>query len=43
MMEMRVRFSENEFVDPMFELVSLKQLTSIEAYYEEFEALLNLL
>ena len=41
--DMRARFSDNEFADPMSELVSLKQLSSIEEYYEEFKALLNLL
>ena len=43
MKEMRARFSDNEFVHPMSELVSLKQSSSVEAYYEEYEALLNLL
>ena len=41
--EMRARFANNEYADPMSELVSLKQTTSVEEYYEEFEALLNLL
>ena len=43
MREMRARFSENEYSDPMAELVSLKQLNFVEEYYEKFEALLNLL
>ena len=41
--DMRVRFNDNEFTDPMSELVSLRQTNSVEEYYEEFEALLNLL
>ena len=41
--DMRARFHDTEFSDPMFELVSLKQSNSVEEYYEEFEALLNLL
>ena len=41
--EMRARFCDNEFADPMSELVSLKQSASVEEYYEEFESLLNLL
>ena len=41
--EMRTRFSDNDFADPMSELVSLKQFFSVEEYYNEFEALLNLL
>ena len=40
---MRARFHDTEFTDPMSELVSLKQTNSVEDYYEEFEALLNLL
>ena len=43
MMEMRARFNDNEYFDLMVELVSLKQTTTVEEYYEEFEALLNLL
>ena len=42
-LEMRNRFSENEFTDPMLEIVSLKQNSSVEEFYEEFECLLNLL
>ena len=41
--DMRARFNDNEFTDPMSELVSLRQTNSVEEYYEEFEALLNLL
>ena len=41
--EMRDRFCENEFTNPMLEIVSLKQTASVEDYYEEFESLLNLL
>ena len=37
------RFSDNEFTDPMLEIVSLKQTASVEEFYEEFESLLNLL
>ena len=42
-MEMRTRFSDNEFTNPMLEIVSLKQTASVEDFYEEFECLLNLL
>ena len=41
--EMRYRFSENEFTDPMLELVSLKHTNTVKEFYEEFESLLNLL
>ena len=41
--EMRARFADDEYADPMSELVSLKQTTSVEKYYDEFESLLNLL
>ena len=41
--EMRARFADDEYADPMSELVSLKQTTSVEDYYDEFESLLNLL
>ena len=41
--EMRIRFSENEFSNPMLELVSLKQSSTVEEFYEDFESLLNLL
>ena len=37
------RFTDNEFTDPMFELVSLKQAKFVKEYYKEFEALFNLL
>ena len=40
---MRSRFSENEFSNPMLELVSLKHIYTIEEFYEEFESFLNLL
>ena len=42
-LEMRRRFCDLEYADPMSELVSLKHTNSVEEYYEEFEALLNLL
>ena len=41
--EMRGRFHNDEFADPMADLVSLKQSSTVEEFYEEFEALLNLL
>ena len=41
--EMKARFADDEYADPMSELVSLKQTTSVEKYYDEFESLLNLL
>ena len=41
--EMRARFCDNEFADLMSELVSLKQSSSVEEYYEEFKSLLKLL
>ena len=41
--DMRARFHNTKFGDPMSEIVSLKQNNTIEEYYEEFEALLNLL
>ena len=40
---MRARFFDNEYSDPMSELVTLRQSASVEEYYEEFESLLNLL
>ena len=40
---MRSRFSDNEYSDPMLELVSLRQTKTVEEFYEEFESLLNLL
>ena len=42
-LDMRARFHDTEFTNPMSELVSLKQATSIEEYYKKVEALLNLL
>ena len=41
--EMRSRFSENEFSDPMLELVNLKHTGTVEEFYDEFESLLNIL
>ena len=41
--DMRARFNDTEIEDLMFELISLKQVNYVEEYYEEFEALLNLL
>ena len=41
--EMHNRFSDNEFTDPMLEIVSLKQTASVEEFYEELESILNLL
>ena len=35
-MEMRTRFCNLEYVDPMSKLVSLKQHALVEEYYEEF-------
>ena len=43
MMDMRSKFSDIEYIDPMSKLVNLKQSKSVEEYYDEFEALLNLL
>ena len=43
MAEMRSRFHANEYTDPMSNLVNLKQTSTVEEFYEEFEALLNLL
>ena len=40
---MRNRFNENEYSNPMLGLVSLKQISTVEEFYEEFESLLNLL
>ena len=42
-MEMRTRFSDNEFTNLMLKIVSLKQTAFVEDFYEEFECLLNLL
>ena len=41
--EMRIRFNEYEYSNPMLEIVSLKHTSSVEEFYEEFESLLNLL
>ena len=41
--EMRSRFSDNEYSDPMLELVSLRHTRTVEEFYKEFESLLNLL
>ena len=41
--EMRIRFNNNDYTDPMLELVGLKQNGSVDEYYDEFESLLNLL
>ena len=41
--EMRIRFNNNDYIDPMLELVGLKQNGSVDEYYDEFESLLNLL
>ena len=40
---MRSRFHDSEYSDPMVDLVSLKQTATVKEYFEEFEALLNLL
>ena len=40
---MKNLFSDNEFINPMLEIVGLKQTATNEKYYEEFESLLNLL
>ena len=37
------KFCENEFTDPMLEIVSLKQTQTVDDFYDEFESLLNLL
>ena len=41
--DMRSIFNNNEFTDPMLELVRLKQTHTVEEYYDEFESLVNLL
>ena len=41
--ELKARFHDDEFGDPMADLVSLKQTSTVEEFYDEFEALLNLL
>ena len=39
--EMRKRFGDMEFANPMSNIVTLKQSRSVENYYEEFLTLLN--
>ena len=39
--EMRSRFADTEFADPMSDLVSLKHSTIVEEYYEDFLHILN--
>ena len=39
--EMRRRFGDTEFSDPMSDIVTLKQYGSVDNYYDEFLALLN--
>ena len=41
--EMRIQFNNNDYIDPMLELVGLKQNSFVDEYYDEFESLLNLL
>ena len=41
--EMKARFHNDEYKDPIAELVSLKQTSTVKEFYEEFESLLNLL
>ena len=41
--KMRARFHDTQYANLMVDLVSLKQLNIVEYYYDEFEALLNLL
>lgn len=40
---MRSHFNDNEYIDPVAELVSLKQTALVEEHYDKFERLLNLL
>ena len=40
---MCIRFGENEYTDPMLDMVSLKQTSSVEEFYKEFKSLFNLL
>ena len=42
-LEMQSRFHDSDYSDPMADLVSLKQTATVEEYFEDFEALLNLL
>ena len=39
--EMRRRFGDTEFSDPMSDIVTLKQYGSVDNYYDEFLSLLN--
>ena len=41
--DLRRRFGKSEFAYPMAELVSLKQTSTVEKYYEQFLLLLNTL
>ena len=41
--EIRARFHDDEYVDLMSELATLKQTGLVEEYFEEFESILNLL
>ena len=41
--DMRICFGNNDYIDPMLELVGLKQTNTVDGYYGEFESLLNLL
>ena len=41
--DLRKRFSDSEFSDPMADLVSLKQTNSVEDYYDQFLLLLTAL
>ena len=41
--KMRTKFHDNKFANDMSDLVSLKQTTVVEEFYEKFEALLNIL
>ena len=40
--DMRAKFHDNEFANHMSILVSLKKTTTMDEFYEEFEALLNI-
>ena len=40
---MRSKFHDDVFINPMADLVSLKQTTIVKKFYEEFETQLNLL
>ena len=41
MKEMRKRFADTEFADPMSDLVTLKHTNTVDEYYEEFLHILN--